>query len=104
VIKISDKARDVGNVIAALLWIILAVINGIAVISDPLLTYIGLLVWTALMMLYFVMGATVANEIGLVVPLIYPIIFQVILWIIAYSMVYFTRGEKMEFIIGMHPG
>ena len=103
-IKISDKTRDVGNVLAALLWIILAVINGIATTSDPILTYIGLLVGTVLMMIYFVMGATVANHIGLAIPLIYPIIFQAVLWIIAFSMVYFTRGEKMEFIIGMHPG
>ncbi len=103
-IKISDKSRDIGHVVAALLWIILAVINGIAMISDPILTYIGLLVSTLLMVIYFVMGATVANKIGLVVPLIYPIVFQAILWIIAYSLVYFTKGEKMEFIMGMHPG
>jgi hypothetical protein len=36
--------------------------------------------------------------------LVFPVIFNCLCWIVAFTMAYQTKGQKMDFILGMHPG
>lgn len=36
--------------------------------------------------------------------LIYPVLLNALFWVIAFSMIYYTRGQNLDFVCGMHPG
>ena len=103
-ITIDDKKRDVIMIIMALLWafILYACWSG-AVNKDTDLIFYGLIACAFVVFCFYLMGA-VTNEKMSVVVLIFPVILNVAFWIIAFVMAYKTRGQKMDFILGMHPG
>jgi hypothetical protein len=103
-IPIEDKARDFLMVVAALLWafILYASWQG-ALIKSNQLIYFGLLACAALVVVYYVMGAVVNQKISMAV-LIWPVLMNGAVQAIAFTIVYMTKGEKLDFILGMHPG
>lgn len=103
-ITIDDKKRDVIMVIMALLWafVLYAVWSG-AVNKNPDLIFYGFIAIAFIVVCFYLMGA-VTNEKMSYVVLIYPVIFNLVCWIIAFIIAYQTRGQKMDFIWGMHPG
>lgn len=101
-ISITDKTRDILNVLGALLWIFILIVSWIGV---PILSYIGLLAVALLSIIYFILGTTVRGKIGVIVPMIYPLLPMVVFWIIAFTAAYKTRGQSTDtWIIGLHPG
>jgi hypothetical protein len=103
-IPIEDKARDFLMVLAALLWafIVYASWQGALSKSNQLI-YLGLLACAALVVVYYVMGAVVNQKIPTAV-LIWPVLLNGITQAVAFTIIYMTKGEKMDFILGMHPG
>ncbi|MCX5844569.1 MAG: hypothetical protein NT022_12650 [Deltaproteobacteria bacterium] len=101
---IGEKARDVLIIIAALLWafIIFASWEG-ALSKNNQLIYFGLLACATLVVVYYLMGAGVNEKITMAV-LVWPVLMNGITQAIAFTMVYMTKGEKLDFILGMHPG
>ncbi len=91
-------------VLAALLWafIIYASWQGALSKSNQLI-YCGLLACAVLVVVYFVMGAVVNQKISTAV-LIWPVLLNGVTQAIAFTIVYMTKGEKLDFILGMHPG
>jgi hypothetical protein len=103
-IAITDKMRDILMVIAALCWafvIYASWVGGLA--KDDQLIYFGLLAGAVLTVIYYLMGAVV-NEKMSASTLIWPVVINGILQAIAFTIVYATKGQKMSFILGMHPG
>ncbi len=99
--QISDKARDVLVVLSAFLWGGLVIVSWI---GNDLLSLAGLISASILMMIIFVLGTTVNNEMGKKIPLFYPIVLSAVFWVMAFLMAYTTRGETSSFILGFHPG
>jgi len=101
---IGEKARDVLIIIAALLWafIIFASWEG-ALSKNNQLIYFGLLACAALVVVYYLMGAGVNEKVTMAV-LVWPVLMNGITQAIAFTMIYMTKGEKLDFILGMHPG
>ena len=103
-ISIGDKARDFLMVIAALLWafIVYASWEG-ALSKNNQLIYFGLLACAAMVVVYYVMGAALNQKLSMTV-LVWPVLLNGITQAIAFTMIYMTKGEKLDFIMGMHPG
>jgi hypothetical protein len=103
-IPIEDKARDFLMVLAAVLWafIVYASWEG-ALSKNNQLIYFGLLACAALVVVYYVMGAVVNQKISMSV-LVWPVLMNGITQAIAFTMIYMTKGERLDFILGMHPG
>jgi hypothetical protein len=101
---ISDKARDFLMILAALLWcfIVYASWQG-ALNKDNQLIYLGLLACAALVVVYYVMGAAINQKISMTV-FIWPVLMNGITQAIAFTIIYMTKGENLNFIMGMHPG
>jgi len=101
-IPITDKIRDVLNILGAALWVVLVVVSWI---GTPLTAYIGLLAVAMLSGIYFILGTTVRGKIGTLVPLLYPAFIMAVLWIVAFTVAYSTRGQSTNaWILGLHPG
>jgi hypothetical protein len=103
-ILIGDKARDFLIVVAALLWafIVYASWQGALSKSNQLI-YFGLLACAVLVVIYYIMGAVVGQKLSTAV-LIWPALLNGATQAIAFTIVYLTKGEKLDFILGMHPG
>jgi hypothetical protein len=103
-ILIGDKARDFLMVFAALLWafIVYASWQGALSKSNQLI-YFGLLACATLVVVYYLMGAVVDQKISTAV-LIWPVLLNGVVQAVAFTIIYMTKGEKMDFILGMHPG
>jgi hypothetical protein len=103
-ITIDDKIRDVIMIIMAVLWafVLYACWAG-ALNKDIQLIYWGMLACAFIVVCFYLMGA-VTNEKMSYAVLIFPVIFNCVCWLIAFTMAYQTRGQKMDFILGMHPG
>ena len=91
-------------VIAALLWafIVYASWEG-ALSKNNQLIYFGLLACAAMVVVYYVMGAALNQKLSMTV-LVWPVLLNGITQAIAFTMIYMTKGEKLDFIMGMHPG
>ena len=101
-ISITDRIRDVLNILGAALWVVLVVVSWI---GTPLTAYIGLLAVAMLSGIYFILGTTVRGKIGSLVPLLYPALIMAVLWIVAFTIAYRTRGQSTTaWILGLHPG
>ncbi len=103
-ITIGDKQRDFLNLLGAFLWafVVFASWAG-GSYKNNALVYAGLLASALLVGIYYLQGAVINEKMSKLV-LFYPTILNVVLWIVAFSFTYFTKGEKMDFIMGMHPG
>jgi hypothetical protein len=103
-ITIDDKKRDVLAVIMALLWafVLYAAWSG-AINKNSDLIFYGMIASALIVFCFYLMGA-ITNEKMSIPVLIFPVIINLVLWIIAFTMAYQTRGQKMDFILGMHPG
>jgi len=103
-ISIGDKARDFLMVLAALLWafIVYASWEG-ALSKNNQLIYFGLLACAAMVVVYYLMGAALNQKLSMTV-LVWPVLLNGITQAIAFTMIYMTKGEKLDFIMGMHPG
>ena len=103
-ITIDDKKRDVIMVIMALLWafVLYAAWSG-AVNKNPDLIYYGFIASAFIVVCFYLMGAVTNNKMSIPV-LIFPVIFNCVCWIVAFTIAYQTKGQKMDFIWGMHPG
>ena len=103
-ISIGDKARDILMVLAALLWafIVYASWEG-ALSKNNQLIYVGLLACAAMVVVYYLMGAALNQKLSMTV-LVWPVLLNGITQAIAFTMIYMTKGEKLDFIMGMHPG
>jgi hypothetical protein len=103
-ILIGDKARDFLMVVAALLWafIVYASWEG-ALSKNNQLIYFGLLACAAMVVVYYLMGAALNQKLSMTV-LVWPVLLNGITQAIAFTMIYMTKGEKLDFILGMHPG
>jgi hydrogenase-4 membrane subunit HyfE len=103
-ILIGEKARDFLMVFAALLWafIVYASWQGALSKSNQLI-YLGLLACATLVVVYYLMGAVVDQKISTAV-LIWPVLLNGATQAVAFTIVYMTKGEKLDFILGMHPG
>lgn len=103
-ISISDRARDVLIVLAAVMWgfVVYASWEG-ALSKNNALIYYGLLACASLTIIYYLMGAVI-NEKMSYSTLIWPVLLNGAFQAIAFTMIYVTKGQKMDFILGMHPG
>jgi hypothetical protein len=103
-ISIGDKARDFLMVLAALLWafVVYASWEG-ALSKNNQLIYFGLLACAALVIVYYLMGAGVNQKLPTAV-LVWPVLLNGITQAIAFTLVFTTKGERLNFILGMHPG
>ena len=103
-IPITDKMRDVLMVVAAICWgfVIYASWSG-GLAKDNQLIYFGLLASAVLTVVYYLMGAVVNEKMSTSI-LIWPVLLNGIFQAIAFTIVYMTKGQKMDFIMGMHPG
>ena len=103
-ILIGEKARDFLMVFAALLWafVVYASWEG-ALSKNNQLIYFGLLACATLVIIYYLMGAVVDQKIAMAV-LIWPVLLNGITQAVAFTIVYMTKGERLDFILGMHPG
>jgi hypothetical protein len=103
-ITIDDKKRDVIMVIMALLWafVLYACWSG-AINKNADLIFYGMIASALIVFCFYLMGAVTNDKMSIPV-LIFPVIINLVLWIIAFTMAYRTRGQKMDFIWGMHPG
>jgi len=103
-ISIGDKARDFLMVLAAMLWafIVYASWEG-ALSKNNQLIYFGLLACAAMVVVYYLMGAALNQKLSMTV-LVWPVLLNGITQAIAFTMIYMTKGEKLDFIMGMHPG
>ena len=103
-ITIGDKKRDIIVVIMALLWafVLYAAWSG-AVNKNSGLILCGFFASALIVGAFYLLGA-VTNEKMPVSILVYPVIFNVVCWVIAFVMAYQTRGQKLDFILGMDPG
>ena len=103
-ITIGDKRRDVLMFIAALCWgfVIFASWQG-ALTKNEQLIYFGLMTMPVLVVIYLLMGAVVNQQMHTSV-LIWPVLLNGITQAVAFSIVYMTKGQKLDFILGMHPG
>ena len=101
-IPITDRLRDILNILGAALWVVLVVVSWI---GTPLTAYIGLIAVAMLGGIYFILGTTVRGKIGSFVPLLYPALIMAVLWIVAFTIAYRTRGQSTTaWILGLHPG
>ena len=101
-IPISEKARDILNMLGALIWIALVAASWS---GNPGLAFICLILAALLSGIYFVLGTSARGTAGVMVPLFYPILTMVVLWIIAFTAAYTSRGKAAEtWILGLHPG
>ncbi len=103
-ILITDKIRDILMLVAALCWafvIYASWVGGPA--KDNQLIYLGLLAGALLTVVYYLMGAVVNEKMSKSI-LIWPVLLNGIFQAIAFTIVYKTKGQKMDFIMGMHPG
>ena len=91
-------------VLAALLWafIVYASWEG-ALSKNNQLIYVGLLACAAMVVVYYLMGAALNQKLSMTV-LVWPVLLNGITQAIAFTMIYMTKGEKLDFIMGMHPG
>ncbi len=103
-INVGDRARDVLIVLAAVAWafVVYASWEGALSKNHPLIYY-GLLVCAVLTVIYYLMGAVI-NEKMTASTLVYPVLLNGALQAVAFTMIYLTKGQKMDFILGMHPG
>ena len=103
-ITIDDKKRDVIMVINALLWafVLYACWAG-AINKDSQLIYYGLLASAFIVVCFYLMGAVTNDKMAIPV-LIFPVIANCVCWLVAFTIAYQTKGQKMDFILGMHPG
>ncbi len=103
-VTINDKARDALIAVAAILWgfIVFASWEG-ALAKDHQLIYFGLLACAALVVVYYVMGAAINEKLSFS-TLLYPVLLNGITQAVAFTIIYMTKGQKMDFILGMHPG
>ncbi len=103
-ITIGDKPRDALMLVAALCWgfVIFASWQG-ALTKNEQLIYFGLMTMPVLVVIYLLMGAVVNQQMHMSV-LIWPVLLNGITQAVAFTIVYMTKGQKLEFILGMHPG
>jgi hypothetical protein len=103
-ITIGDKPRDVLMLIAALCWgfVIFASWQG-ALTKNEQLIYFGLMTMPVLVVIYLLMGAVVNQKMHMSV-LIWPVLLNGITQAVAFTIVYMTKGQKLDFIMGLHPG
>ena len=103
-IPINDKKRDILMAVAALCWAFTIYASWVGGLNkDNQLIYFGLLAGAALTVCYYLMGAVVNEKMSTSI-LIWPVLLNGIFQAIAFTIVYMTKGQKMEFIMGMHPG
>lgn len=100
-VPVSSKLRDGLVVLSGFLWIYLVAVSWL---KDDTLALTGLLAVSALVVIYFILGTTRGDRIGVGVPLIYPSLLTGACWAGAFVAAYLTRGERMDLILGMHPG
>lgn len=101
-IPITEKMRDILNVLGALFWLVLVIVSWA---RCPVLSYVGLLAVAVLSVIYFILGTSGNGTIGVKVPLVYPVLMMGIFWIIAFTAAYRTRGQVAAvWILGLHPG
>jgi FtsH-binding integral membrane protein len=103
-ITISDKARDALMLAAAVCWgfVVFASWEG-ALSKNNELIYYGLIAGAVLVVIYYLMGAVI-NEKMSVAVLVWPALLNGITQIVAFTIVYTTKGQQLDFIWGMHPG
>ncbi len=103
-ITINDKARDVLMLIAAFCWFFVVYASWVGgPAKDYQLIYFGLLACAVLVVVYYLMGAVVNEKMSTVV-LIWPVLLNGIVQAIAFTLAYTTKGQRMDFVLGMHPG
>jgi hydrogenase-4 membrane subunit HyfE len=103
-ISITDKMRDTLMVVAALCWVFVIYASWVGgPAKDDQLIYFGLLAGAVLTVVYYLMGAVVNEKIS-IPTLLWPVLINGIFQAIAFTIVYTTKGQKMDFIMGMHPG
>ena len=103
-ITIDDKKRDVIMVIMALLWafVLYAAWSGAVNKNDDLI-FSALIACAFIVVCFYLMGAATNDKMSIPV-LVFPVIINCVVWIVAFTMAYMTKGQKMDFIWGMHPG
>ncbi len=103
-ITIDDKKRDVIIIIMALLWafVLYATWSG-AINKNADLIFYGMIACALIVTCFYLVGA-VTNEKMSIPVVIFPVIINLACWIIAFTLAYKTKGQKMDFILGMHPG
>jgi len=103
-ITIGDKARDILMLIAAFCWFFVVYASWVGgPAKDYQLIYFGLLACAVLVVVYYLMGAVVNEKMSTGV-LIWPVLLNGIVQAIAFTLAYKTKGQRMDFILGMHPG
>jgi hypothetical protein len=100
-VPVSGKLRDGLVALTGFLWIYLVVVSWL---KDDTLAFTGLFAAVALVVIYFVLGTTRRDRMGVAVPLVYPILLMGVAWAGAFVAAYVTRGQRMDLILGMHPG
>ena len=101
-IPITDKTRDILNLLGAVLWLILVIVS---LAGCPGYSYFGLLAVAILSVIYFILGTSGRGTIGVKVPLVYPVLMMAVFWVIAFTVAYRTRGQPAAiWILGLHPG
>jgi hydrogenase-4 membrane subunit HyfE len=101
---ITDKMRDVLMLVAAFLWGLTIYASWVGAIDkNNQLIYYGLLACAGLTVVYYLMGAVVNEKMSTSI-LIWPVLINGILQVIAFTIIYKTKGQKMDFVLGMHPG
>lgn len=101
-ITISQKARTIMHVVAAVLWVFMLI--SAACVKADIMNLFGLYACTIVTVIYFILGTTINGKIGSTVPLFYPIILMGIFWIIGFTIAVLTKGQKLDLIMGFHPG
>jgi len=103
-IPITDKMRDILMLVAAFCWAFAIYASWVGALNkDNQLIYFGLLAGAVLTVVYYLMGSVVNEKMSTSI-LIWPVLLNGIFQAIAFTVVYMTKGQKMEFIMGMHPG
>ncbi len=87
--EIKDKAQDVLVVISTLLWVFIVIVS---CIGSSFLGYLGLIAGCILIVVYFILGATVKGKTGLKVPLLYTLLIMFILLVAGFTIAYMNRG------------
>ena len=101
-IPISDKTRDILNLLGAMLWLVLVIVS---MVGSTGFSYFGLLAVALLSVIYFILGTSGSGNIGVKVTLIYPVLMTAVFWIIAFTIAFKTRGQATaSWILGLHPG
>jgi len=102
VISISDRFKDFLNMAGALLWAFL-IIASWAGGGNPRMVIYGLIACAAVIVVYYLQGAVTNGKMSVKI-LIYPVLLNALFWVIAFSMIYYTRGQNLDLVCGMHPG